>query len=149
MDSDDASDSADCARSNASLAAGGHAPSPPPRAHDASRTLANAPMIVVDTNAGETPLFAILAAKFGSEAVERKRLDVGDVELHAPDSDRTIVIERKTWLDFAASLRDGRYNDQKARLLADGCAFTVHLHDDTAVTCCQMYECADRTSRCA
>ena len=77
-------------------------------------------MITVDTNAGETPLFAALCAKFGSEIVTRQRLDVGDVVLKAPDSERTIVIERKTWLDFGASLRDGRYEDQKARLLADG-----------------------------
>lgn len=89
--------------------------------HDTLRadTVKRTPPIVVDTNAGEIPLYAALSAKFGSDVV-RKRLDVGDVVLSSPDSDRTIVIERKTWLDFGASLRDGRYSDQKARLLADG-----------------------------
>ena len=41
------------------------------------------------------------------------------------------------------------FADPEARLRADGSAFTVHLHEDTAVTGCQMYGCADGTNCCA
>ena len=30
----------------------------------------------------------------------------------------TVYVERKTWVDWAKSLSDGRYANQKARLLA-------------------------------
>ena len=76
--------------------------------------------VVVDTNAGEDKIYNALKNHLDPDAVLRRRLDVGDVEIHAPDSDRSIVIERKTWEDLGKSLRDGRYADQKARLLSDG-----------------------------
>lgn len=82
-------------------------------------------MIAVDTNAAEDAVFAALARRCGAEAVQRRRLDVGDVELRAHGSDRTLVVERKTWLDWGKSLRDGRYADQKARLLSEGEASTA------------------------
>ena len=70
----------------------------------------------VDTNVGETPLFDALQARLGAEQVVRERLDVGDVVLSAGGD--TLLVERKTWVDLASSLTDGRYADQKARLLA-------------------------------
>jgi len=72
--------------------------------------------IVVDTNAGENLLHDTLKAVFPQ--VARARLDVGDVLVSAP-SFGTLVVERKSYEDFVASLRDGRYKNQKVRLLAE------------------------------
>ena len=72
--------------------------------------------IVVDTNAGETALFQALVRRFDASTVTRRKLDVGDVMLVADAG--TVYVERKTWLDWAKSLSDGRYANQKARLLA-------------------------------
>ena len=43
-------------------------------------------------------------------------LEVGDFRIEA--GGRTVIIERKTLPDLAASIKDGRYREQKARLLA-------------------------------
>ena len=74
--------------------------------------------IVVDTNAGETALYSALVQRFGAEQVERRRLDVGDVMLTSGSSGDVLLVERKTWPDLAKSLSDGRYAEQKARLLS-------------------------------
>ena len=79
-------------------------------------------VVRVDTNAGETPLFTALRARLGAEQVVRERLDVGDVVLTAPESGATLIVERKSWPDLAKSLTDGRYAEQKARLLAAAAA---------------------------
>jgi ERCC4-type nuclease len=92
--------------------------SPPPGAPPPPATIA------VDTNAGEAGLHAALVQRFGESTVERRRLDVGDVVLTGGDSGAVVLIERKTWADLAKSLTDGRYAEQKARLLscvAAGC----------------------------
>jgi hypothetical protein len=50
-------------------------------------------------------------------------MDVGDLAVSATaDGAAALVLERKTWADFAASIVDGRYAEQKARLkrLRDG-----------------------------
>jgi ERCC4-type nuclease len=55
--------------------------------------------------------------------VDRKVLDVADVQIVAcrPGNEESeevlLAIERKTGLDFAASVRDGRYHEQKRRLV--------------------------------
>ena len=73
-------------------------------------------MIVVDTNAGESALYEALVRRFDGSTVQRRKLDVGDVMLVADAG--TVYVERKTWVDWAKSLSDGRYANQKARLLA-------------------------------
>ena len=70
--------------------------------------------IVVDTNAGENALYEALVRRFDGSTVQRRKLDVGDVMLVAEAG--TVYVERKTWLDWAKSMTDGRYNSQKARL---------------------------------
>ena len=70
--------------------------------------------IVVDTNAGESALYEALVRRFDGAVVQRRKLDVGDVMMVAESG--TLVVERKTWLDWAKSMTDGRYNSQKARL---------------------------------
>jgi ERCC4-type nuclease len=46
-----------------------------------------------------------------------KRLLLGDVLIHDSDGAVAFAIERKTVADLSASLRDGRFVDQRARLL--------------------------------
>ena len=72
--------------------------------------------ICVDTHSAETSLYEALVARFGNQTVIRRRLDVGDVELTADAG--LVVFERKTWADLAKSLSDGRYAEQKARILS-------------------------------
>lgn len=72
--------------------------------------------VVVDTNAHEDSL-ATMLQNLGLDVL-RTRLDVGDVLVSS--SDTKIYVERKTWQDFRASIIDGRYADQKARMLTDG-----------------------------
>ena len=90
-------------------------------------------MITVDTNHWETSLYDGLKAytahasteHSASFDVEGRRLDIGDIELRAhrvanPVGTATTVvyIERKTWADFASSICDGRYTEQKQRFLS-------------------------------
>ena len=49
---------------------------------------------------------------------DREQLSIGDI--HINFEFRKIVIERKTLKDLQASIRDGRYKEQKTRLLASG-----------------------------
>ena len=74
--------------------------------------------ITVDTNAGEDQLYAGLLEEFGEARVKRNRLDIGDVDVCSESFGR-IIFERKSWNDFVSSLRDGRYAEQKGRLLAE------------------------------
>ena len=73
--------------------------------------------ILVDTNAGETPLYTALVARFGDAQVTRQRLDVGDVVLTSAEG-VSVIVERKTYADWGKSLTDGRYAEQKARMLS-------------------------------
>lgn len=71
-------------------------------------------MICVDTNSAEDGVFRALQSM--NAPSERKRLDVGDVSIS--DGHRTFVLERKQWTDLAASLCDGRFKEQKSRMVA-------------------------------
>ena len=72
--------------------------------------------ITVDTNAAETPLALALQERLlGRTTIARARLDLGDVRLATDEL--VMLVERKTWADWAASVRDGRYKEQKARFL--------------------------------
>ena len=72
-------------------------------------------MICVDTNPGEDSVFSSLQ-KMG-ENVERKRMDVGDVLISFEES--RVCLERKTWSDFSSSICDGRYKEQKERMVEE------------------------------
>lgn len=80
--------------------------------------------VLVDTNPAETPLHdslhGLLAAGSSPRgSLSRKRLDVGDVEIRFED--RVFVIERKASLaDLCAGFQDGRYHEQKSRLVHAG-----------------------------
>lgn len=45
-------------------------------------------------------------------------LDTGDFHIVREDGELVLVVERKTLADLAASVKDGRYVEQKARMLA-------------------------------
>jgi ERCC4-type nuclease len=67
----------------------------------------------VDTNAAED--FIALHCTANGIVVDRRRLDVGDIAILTESS--SFVIERKSWSDFQASICDGRWEEQKKRML--------------------------------
>ena len=76
--------------------------------------------IVVDSRPGENALFQHLlnaTEGAGGGAPTRKQLDIGDILIETEHC--TIMLERKTIPDFSSSLRDQRYRNQKARMLAE------------------------------
>lgn len=73
--------------------------------------------LTVDTR--EAKLLECLKSELGEDAdILVAPLEIGDVEILHTEPDFRIVIERKTERDLSASLRDGRYHEQKARILA-------------------------------
>ena len=69
--------------------------------------------IIVDYR--EAKLLAALEA-LGPSPIGRSNLELGDVVVQ--NGDVKLVFERKSFADLAASLKDGRYKEQKVRLLA-------------------------------
>lgn len=57
--------------------------------------------------------------------IETGNLLLGDVIIEDDDGGELIIIERKTWKDLAASIRDGRYAEQSHRL--NNC--DIHNHN--------------------
>jgi ERCC4-type nuclease len=51
-------------------------------------------------------------------AFKTANLDVGDIMIQNADGEPLLVAERKSLADFAASNADGRYREQRARLMA-------------------------------
>lgn len=71
-------------------------------------------MICVDTNSAEDGVFTALQSM--NVPSERRRLDVGDITVS--NESRTLVLERKQWSDLAASICDGRFKEQKSRMVS-------------------------------
>jgi ERCC4-type nuclease len=46
-----------------------------------------------------------------------KNLDIGDIKIYSDDDNPVYIIERKTFPDLLASIKDGRYKEQSHRLL--------------------------------
>ena len=84
-------------------------------------------MITVDSNAGEDGVYDALRARLSDvTALTRARLDVGDVLIR--DAGRVICVERKTWADLAASICDGRLQEQKSRMIeSEGTRFAYAI----------------------
>lgn len=53
-------------------------------------------------------------------------LEVGDFRINQADGSPVVIIERKSVADLIASIKDGRYREQKARLLALGAPLSVY-----------------------
>ncbi len=76
--------------------------------------------VVID--AREDRLWEILEPREGYQ-LEKAPLDVGDIAFYTRDpvtgeEREAVILERKTAEDLGASQRDGRYREQRARLLA-------------------------------
>lgn len=74
--------------------------------------------VLIDTR--EEELWEVLAGwrePFEGWQVQRVALDVGDIAFRLGDEE-LVILERKTVEDLAASQKDGRYREQRARLLA-------------------------------
>lgn len=46
-----------------------------------------------------------------------KNLDIGDIKIYSDDDNPIYIIERKSFADLLASIKDGRYKEQSHRLL--------------------------------
>lgn len=57
-------------------------------------------------------------------------LDVGDFIFNVDDK-LAVAVERKSLTDFAASIVDGRYREQKKRLLSSGASKVLYLFEGT------------------
>jgi ERCC4-type nuclease len=84
-------------------------------------------MICVDTNSAEDGVFAALQSM--NVTSERRRLDVGDITVTG--ADRTLVLERKKWSDLAASICDGRFKEQKSRMLSTDNTLYMYVIEGT------------------
>ncbi len=74
--------------------------------------------VLIDTR--EEELWEALAGwrePFEGWQVQRVALDIGDIVVRRGEED-LVILERKTVEDLAASQKDGRYREQRARLLA-------------------------------
>jgi len=61
--------------------------------------------------------------------IKSERLPLGDIILHDPAQEKDIVLfERKTLVDLAASIRDGRYKEQSFRLIESATTSGFNTH---------------------
>jgi crossover junction endonuclease MUS81 len=79
--------------------------------------------LVVDTREAKLhKLFTEFLASDEGVQIKQEQMDVGDVAIYQTDAEdnRTLLLafERKSMPDLAASIKDGRYKEQKQRLLA-------------------------------
>ena len=80
-------------------------------------------MLIIDNREGK--LIDLIKSKSKSTDTfkipyELKSLQIGDIIISSPlYPDKTLIIERKCMTDMIASIKDGRYKEQKVRLLAE------------------------------
>lgn len=76
-------------------------------------------LIKIDSRESDLHIACLqLATAFPSIKIERCQLSLGDVIICENDGNERIIIERKTLNDLAASIKDGRYEEQGFRLQA-------------------------------
>lgn len=68
----------------------------------------------------------------GKITFDVKPLDIGDI--HICFNDKVFILERKTIRDLLSSIKDGRYKEQKARLLASGCDISYVIEGDDIIS---------------
>jgi len=64
--------------------------------------------------------------------IEKKQLDIGDI--HIIFNDNIYIYERKTVNDLIASIKDGRYKEQKARLKASNATTLNYIIEGDSLT---------------
>ena len=78
-------------------------------------------MLIIDNREGK--LIDLIKSKSTDTfkiPYELKSLQIGDIVISSPTHpDKTLIIERKCMTDMLASIKDGRYKEQKVRLLAE------------------------------
>ena len=78
-------------------------------------------MLIIDNREGK--LIELIKSKSRDTfkiPYELKSLQIGDIVISSPlHPDKTLIIERKCMTDMIASIKDGRYKEQKVRLLAE------------------------------
>ena len=77
--------------------------------------------MIIKLDFRETDLLSEIAklkigGAFSKLKVETENLPLGDIIICKDDGTELLIIERKTLCDLAASIRDGRYNEQSYRL---------------------------------
>jgi len=83
---------------------------------------------------------AALLRDLGEEGCEKEFLVLGDIVFS--ECPHELIVERKTWNDLWSSIQDGRYREQRSRLLGCGAAVLYiiegspqKLADDSVETC--------------
>lgn len=72
-------------------------------------------MILIDTR--EQRLYDILSKKYSDLPISLTPLEIGDIHIVVQDNPSIVlVLERKTVRDLSASIKDGRYREQKVRM---------------------------------
>lgn len=71
--------------------------------------------IIFDTR--ETQLISYFNSFQNTIPCITKQLDIGDIQFVNNENELLFIIERKTIRDLAASIKDGRYREQKLRLI--------------------------------
>ena len=66
-----------------------------------------------------------------SDSLKVATLQVGDIHITRDETTTLVVIERKSIADFYQSVRDGRYREQKVRLLAFPTVHRIYLIEGT------------------
>lgn len=82
--------------------------------------------VIVDVR--ESRLYEYLVDMLPDIDVSTAPLDIGDAEIVIEDPQVRLIFERKTEKDLAASIKDGRYREQKMRML-----HTTHKHHCTYI----------------
>jgi len=75
--------------------------------------------ILVDSREAKLKKYFVSGTRSNQSAlVSFQGLDIGDVQLRSSETDEIMyIIERKSISDFYSSINDGRYREQKARIL--------------------------------
>lgn len=74
----------------------------------------------------ETKLIDVFRSKYPDTPIISKPLEIGDILIAHDEGGIALIFERKTERDLDASIKDGRYREQKVRLL--------HSHPSTHCT---------------
>jgi hypothetical protein len=86
----------------------------------------------------ESKLYTLLAPLIGSENIQCKNLEIGDIEIGCSEPEIKLLFERKTQSDLMSSITDGRYREQKIRMLgqfpAHRCTYIIEGAEITAQT---------------
>jgi len=74
------------------------------------------PQVAVALNSRVSVSASASASASGKHSIKKEQLAIGDIILEDDKGEVIIIFERKTLYDLAASIRDGRYNEQSFRL---------------------------------